>query len=368
MADLARMPHLLVAGATGAGKSVSVNAMIMSILYKASPDEVRMLMVDPKMLELSIYEGIPHLLLPVVTDAKKAALALRWAVEEMERRYALLSEAGVRSIDSYNTKVRAAAEAGTPLRARPPAPEPGVASPEQEAGAPLQPLPFYPGGGRRAGRPDDGGLTRGREQHHAPGADGPRGRHPPHPRHPAAVGRTCSLASSRPISPPASPSRWPRATTPAPSSTATAPRTFWGRGTCSTCLPVPAVCCGSTAPTSATPRSSGVVKFLAAQGQPEYDASILAPRGDAEVLEVEDELPGDAMYDQAVAVVAETRQASVSMVQRRLRIGYNRAARIVEQMEGEGIVGPADGAKPREVLISQLSPNAQPLYRPAASA
>ncbi|MBI3179376.1 MAG: DNA translocase FtsK 4TM domain-containing protein, partial [Deltaproteobacteria bacterium] len=112
MSNLASMPHLLVEGATGSGKSVSVNAMIMSILFKSTPDEVRMIMVDPKMLELSVYDGIPHLLLPVVTDPKKAALALRWAVEEMERRYHFLSELGVRNIDSYNQKVRAAAERG----------------------------------------------------------------------------------------------------------------------------------------------------------------------------------------------------------------------------------------------------------------
>src|SRR5207249_10185459 len=103
--DLARMPHLLVAGTTGSGKSVAVNAMITSLLYHCSPEDVRMIMVDPKMLELSIYEGVPHLLLPVVTDPKKANLALRWAVEEMERRYDLLAQMGVRDIASYNEKV-----------------------------------------------------------------------------------------------------------------------------------------------------------------------------------------------------------------------------------------------------------------------
>src|SRR5882672_10374416 len=105
VADLARMPHLLIAGTTGSGKSVAVNSMLVSMLLRATPEEVRFLMVDPKMLELSVYEGIPHLLLPVVTDAKKAAMALRWAVEEMERRYQLLADCGVRNIGSYNKKV-----------------------------------------------------------------------------------------------------------------------------------------------------------------------------------------------------------------------------------------------------------------------
>ncbi len=115
IADLAKMPHLLVAGTTGSGKSVGVNAMILSVLFKSTPEDARLIMIDPKMLELSIYEGIPHLLCPVVTDMKEAANALRWCVAEMERRYKLMSAMGVRNLASYNRKVKEAQDAGTPI-------------------------------------------------------------------------------------------------------------------------------------------------------------------------------------------------------------------------------------------------------------
>jgi len=136
VADLAKMPHLLVAGTTGSGKSVSVNTMVLSLIYKATPDEVRMIMVDPKMLELSVYEGIPHLLAPVVTDMKEAANALRWCVAEMERRYKLMSAVGVRNLAGFNRKVKDAEEAGTPLR------DPLVQMEEGEEPPHLQTLPF----------------------------------------------------------------------------------------------------------------------------------------------------------------------------------------------------------------------------------
>ena len=116
VADLARMPHLLIAGTTGSGKSVAINAMVLSLIYKATPEHVRMIMIDPKMLELSVYEGIPHLLSPVVTDMKQAANALRWCVAEMERRYQLMSALGVRNIGGFNRKVKEAAEAGKPIK------------------------------------------------------------------------------------------------------------------------------------------------------------------------------------------------------------------------------------------------------------
>ena len=241
--DLAKTPHVLVAGTTGSGKSVAVNAMIMSILLKATPEEVRFIMVDPKMLELSVYEGIPHLLLPVVTDPKKAALALRWAVEEMERRYQLLSEAGVRNIAGYNKLVDGAkgdARALLEKKKEAAAPKPkkpasllvvdvGEGESEDEAlarakeddslGVPLaggQPRgpadhaggqrggagraaaprrraptraeeAALPGGDhRRAGGSDDGRQPRGGDLHRPAGADGAGGRHPPHGGHPAA--------------------------------------------------------------------------------------------------------------------------------------------------------------------------------------
>ena len=182
--DLASMPHLLVAGTTGSGKSVAINAMILSLLYKASSSDVRMIMIDPKMLELSVYEGIPHLLAPVVTDMKHASNALRWCVVEMDRRYRLMSALGVRNIGGYNRKVSAAADGGTPIR------DP-LFQPDGDGGeAPsLATLPLDRRRRRRARRHDDADRQEGRGADRAPGAEGACRRHPPHPRHPATVRR-----------------------------------------------------------------------------------------------------------------------------------------------------------------------------------
>src|SRR5690606_20289936 len=138
VADLSRMPHLLVAGTTGSGKSVAVNAMVLSLLYKASAKDVRMLMIDPKMLELSVYQGIPHLLAPVVTDMREAANGLRWCVAEMERRYRLMSAVGVRNLAGFNKKVRDAQDSGQPLLDPLFKPDPG----SDEVAQPLETLPF----------------------------------------------------------------------------------------------------------------------------------------------------------------------------------------------------------------------------------
>jgi S-DNA-T family DNA segregation ATPase FtsK/SpoIIIE len=183
--DLAKMPHLLVAGTTGSGKSVGVNAMILSLIYKSEPKDVRMIMVDPKMLELSIYEGIPHLLAPVVTDMTKAANALHWCVGEMERRYKLMSALGVRNLSGFNSKINEAKKAGEHI------PNPFSLTANTEIGPePLQPHALHRGGDRRTGRPDDGGRQEDRGTHRAPGAEGPRLGHPPDPRH-AAAQRRC---------------------------------------------------------------------------------------------------------------------------------------------------------------------------------
>ena len=166
VADLAKMPHCLVAGTTGAGKSVGINAMILSLLYKAEARDVRLILIDPKMLEMSVYEGIPHLLCPVVTDMKQAANALNWCVGEMERRYKLMSKLGVRNLAGYNKKIAEAAERGEKL------PNPFSLTPE--APEPLERLPNIVVRDRRAGRPDDGGRQEDRGADRAPGAEGAR--------------------------------------------------------------------------------------------------------------------------------------------------------------------------------------------------
>jgi DNA segregation ATPase FtsK/SpoIIIE, S-DNA-T family len=363
--DLGKMPHLLVAGTTGAGKSVSVNAMIMSLLYNATPEDVRMIMVDPKMLELSMYEGIPHLLLPVVTDPKKANLALRWAVEEMERRYEILAEAGVRDIASYNRKVAKRADSG-----------PVELTVEDDQGNVLETVPVQmelptrapssPGGGAAAPAtrlpyivvvidefadlmmcaPKDVETSVARIAQKA-----------------RAAGIHLLLATQRPsvdvitgLIKANFPSRIAFQVTSKIDS-----RTILDQGGAEALLGQGDMLFSDRG--GALRRVHGclvqdeeiqkVVEFLRRQGKPVYDLEILRPRDEDEGGDsgVEDEDFSDELYDRAVALVAETRQASISMIQRRLRIGYNRAARMVERMEREGVVGPADGPNRREVLI-----------------
>ena len=344
VADLSRMPHLLVAGATGAGKSVSVNAMIMSILFKATPDEVRMIMVDPKMLELSVYEGIPHLLLPVVTDPKKAALALRWAVEEMERRYELLSETGVRGIDGYNEKIRAAQARGQKVTV--PSKD-GTDTPQV-----CEPMPYLmvivdelADLMMVASREVESSIMRLAQMARASGIHLILATQRPSvdvltgvikANFPTRIAfQVASRHDSRTII------------------DSNGAEHLLGRGDMLYLSPGAG---GLTRVHGAYVSDAEIeraVKFVRDQRAPSYDESILQPRDDEADTDGPPE-PHDEMYDQAVAIVAETRQASISMIQRRLRIGYNRAARMVERMETEGIVGPADGAKPRDVLVSSL--------------
>ncbi len=344
VADLSRMPHLLVAGATGAGKSVSVNAMIMSILFKATPEEVRMIMVDPKMLELSVYDGIPHLLLPVVTDPKKAALALRWAVEEMERRYELLSEVGVRSIDGYNAKVKAATECGKPVL---------VAARDGAEGEQVcAPLPYLM---VIVDELADLMMVASREVEISIMRLAQMAR---------AAGIHLILATQRPsvdvltgVIKANFPTRIAFQVASRHDSRtiidSNGAEHLLGRGDMLYLSPGAGGLTRVHGAYVADEEIERTVAFVRAQGTPNYDESILQPRGD-EGDGTEAAVVHDEMYDQAVSIVAETRQASISMIQRRLRIGYNRAARMVEQMETEGIVGPADGAKPRDVLVSAL--------------
>jgi S-DNA-T family DNA segregation ATPase FtsK/SpoIIIE len=391
--NLGKMPHLLVAGTTGSGKSVAVNSMITSLLYNASPDEVRFIMVDPKMLELSIYEGIPHLLLPVVTDPKKANLALRWAVEEMERRYEMLAKTGVRDIGSYNAKIEqalsgtaAAASSGPSKKIKVMLTGPDGTEQEVEL-SPEEAAPTNPDGIVEAEAPSEEDLSA-----EAAAVQAVRENAEPLPRKlpyivividefadlmmvapkdvetsvarlaqkARAAGLHLILATQRPsvdvitgLIKANFPSRIALQVASKIDS-----RTILDQSGAETLLGNGDMLFSDRG--TKLRRIHGaflsddevhrVVDFLKTQAKPVYDMEILKPREE----DAEDGAPADdfhdEFYDQAVAIVCETRQASVSFIQRRLQIGYNRAARLVEQMEREGIVGPANGAKPREII------------------
>ena len=345
--NLAKMPHLLVAGATGAGKSVSLNSMVCSLLYKADPEEVKFLMIDPKRLELSAYEGIPHLLHSVVYDPKAAALVLRWATEEMEIRYRLMAEKGVRNIERYNQKVEkevkdSRRKGGTLLKE--------TEGLEERTGENLSPLPYIvividelADLMMVSARDVEASLTRLAQMARAAGIH-------------------LLLATQRPsvdVLTGVIKANFPTRISFQVSSK-TDSRTILDANGAEHLL-------GSgdmlflPPGTSRLVRVHGayvseieilrVVEFWKKQGKPVYDHSILRAKEEAAEAETDGY---DEMYDQAVAVVAELRQASISMLQRRLRVGYNRAARMIEKMEQEGVVGPADGSKPREVYVKKL--------------
>jgi len=338
VANLASMPHLLIAGATGSGKSVCLNAIITSILFRATPEEVKFLMVDPKRLELSVYRDIPHLLHPVVVEPKKAAVALGWAVREMERRYKWMERVGVRNIDRYNARM---AKAGVPAQA--------VEGSEEE---PLpERLPYIV---VVIDELSDLMVVASREVEEA-------------------VLRLAQMARAAGIHLVVATQR---------------PSVDVLTGTIKINLPVRIAfqvtskfdsrtildtqgaehLLGSGDMLFLPPGTSGlqrihgayvsegevrrVVDFLKQQARPRYDPTVLqAPSSD---LEEDEEAELDEKYQEAVALARRLRQVSISSIQRHLRIGYNRAARIIERMEAEGIVGPADGSKPREVLVRSL--------------
>ncbi|HTC32914.1 MAG TPA: DNA translocase FtsK 4TM domain-containing protein [Bryobacteraceae bacterium] len=340
VAALESMPHLLIAGSTGAGKSVMLNSMIMSILYKSTPDEVRMILVDPKRLEMGLYEGIPHLLTPVITDPKKATNALRNAVLEMERRLKLLAGQGVRNIDQFNKKVRQLAS------------EPRSLFDEDEPQAEdLQPLPFILIVIDELA--DLMMLERGNvEEAVARLAQMAR-----------AVGMHLVLATQRPsvdvitgLIKANFPSRISfRVATRVDSRTVLdvmGAEHLLGKGDMLFLPP------GSSRLTRVhgafvtEAEINRVVEFWKAQARPDYDQTFLqAPPADEEDAEsAEFEGGDDPAYQDAVRVVLEMGKASTSTLQRRLRLGYGRAARILDMMQHEGIIGPPDGSKPREVL------------------
>ncbi len=347
--DLGRMPHLLVAGSTGSGKSVFLNAMICSILFRCRPEEVRFLLIDPKMLELSLYEGIPHLLLPVVTNPKKAALGLRWLVDEMERRYEILAERGVRNIDQYNRQVEKILKEATSHVYR----KRGDTLEEEKGEVVEEPvrLPYII---VVVDELADLMMVSSREVEEAITRLAQMAR---------AVGIHLILATQRPsvdVITGIIKANFPARISFQVSSKIDS-RTILDTIGAEHLL-------GAGDMLFLPPGSSKMVRvhgafiseieirrlvdFLKKQGEPEYDTSIIEEKRAMEARADEEDY--DEKYDEAVAFVAETGQASISLIQRRFRIGYNRAARIVERMEAEGIVGPSDGVKPREVLIHKM--------------
>jgi S-DNA-T family DNA segregation ATPase FtsK/SpoIIIE len=380
--DLAKAPHLLVAGATGSGKSVGVNAMICSLLYACTPEDVRMIMIDPKMLELSIYKDIPHLLLPVITDAEAANLALRWAVDEMERRYAILSDAQVRDLAGFNKKLPQLLEEWEGER-RMIEHESEQASAEANADGEDDVAAEFLGGVafNAAGEPIDviGGETMGMKL-------GERPEKMPYiviiidefadlmmvaskevetsVARIAAKARACGihliLATQRPS---------------VDVITGTIKNNFPSRIAFQVTSDIDS---RTILDTKGAKQLLGmgdmlymdrggqpqrvhgcyvseeeilkVVSFIKKQARPVYNHAIAAKR--EEDLEDEpNDKRADSLYDKAVQVVAETRKVSTSMIQRRLNIGYNRAAKIVEMMEADGVIGPARGTAPREVFV-----------------
>ena len=356
--DLAKMPHLLVAGTTGSGKSVAVNAMVLSLLYKASSKDVRMIMIDPKMLELSVYEGIPHLLAPVVTDMKEAANALRWCVAEMERRYKLMAAVGVRNLGGFNKKVKDAESAGQPLLDPLFRPNPDMPN---LAAEPLEPLPYivviideFADMMMIVGKKVEELIARLAQKARAAGV---------HlilaTQRPSVDVITGLIKANIPTRIAFQVSSKIDSRTILDQSGA---ETLLGHGDM---LYLP--------PGTATPeRVHGafvddhevhhVVAWLKSQGAPQYISGVLEEVqatsdgkfiNDSGLPQDGEEGGGDAdtqLYDKAVAIVTQTRRASISGVQRHLRIGYNRAARLVEQMEQDGVVSAPQHNGNREVL------------------
>jgi S-DNA-T family DNA segregation ATPase FtsK/SpoIIIE len=343
VASLETMPHLLIAGSTGSGKSVMINSLIMSILYKSTPDEVRMIMVDPKRVELGMYEGVPHLLTPVITDPRKATNALRNAVGEMERRLRLLAEHGARNIDQFNKKVRTLA--GQPRSL--------FEDPQESAAAEeLKPLPYIL---ILIDELADLMMLEGRNVEESVTRLAQMAR---------AVGMHLVLATQRPsvdvitgIIKANFPARISfRVATRVDSRTildVMGSEHLLGKGDMLFLPP------GSSRLTRVhgafvtENEINSVVDFWKAQAKPEYDQSfLLAPPNEDGDVEIEDESSGeqDPMYEDALRVVLEMGKASTSTLQRRLRLGYGRAARILDMMYRDGVIGPPDGSKPREVL------------------
>jgi DNA segregation ATPase FtsK/SpoIIIE, S-DNA-T family len=354
------MPHVIVAGATGAGKSVGLNVMLTSLLYRKNPSDLRLLMIDPKVVELAPFDGIPHMLLPVVTDMKQAATALKWAVDEMERRYQLFADAGTKNIGTYN------AWAGRVQRGETKNPAAKIVLAKDEHGNITGVAPgdgdvgFVP-------LPDtlpqivivvdefaDLMMQQGKEVEAAVARLAQKSR---------AAGMHVILATQRPsvdVITGMIKANFPtriayRVAQKVDSRTILdeqGAEHLLGRGDMLIKLNGTNETKRVQCPMVSEEEVQAVTDFLRSQGEPVYDENILKPRDDDDANAApEDDAEQDPMYDQAVQLVADTRRCSTSWLQRKLALGYNRAARIVETMERRGIVGPAQGAKDREVLI-----------------
>ena len=330
--DLATMPHLLIAGSTGTGKSVALNSMLSSVLFRATPDEVRLIMIDPKRLELGMYEDIPHLLTPVVVDPKQAANALRWAVREMEDRYKTLAAEGVRNIEQFNRNVRHQLE------------DPSA----EREGDPLKPLAYII---VVIDELADLMMVASNEVEESIARLAQMAR---------AVGIHLLLATQRPSVDVIT--GLIKANLPARISFRVSSKTdsrtildgngaeqLLGRGDMLFLPPASSRVVRLHGPYISEQESARLASFLRKQGKPTYNESITAEEGPAMAVAMEK----DDLYDEAARIVVSSGQASISYLQRRLRIGFSRAARLVDMMEVDGLVSPGTGGKPREVLVDK---------------
>jgi S-DNA-T family DNA segregation ATPase FtsK/SpoIIIE len=337
ISDLQKMPHLLMAGSTGTGKSVSLNAMILSLLYRCRPDQVKMIMIDPKRLELGLYQDIPHLLVPVVTEPKIAQNALKWAVMEMESRYKKLAKRGVRNLEAYNEQVKQL-------------PIPGLNDQAAEEDD-RDPLPYIvviidelADLMMSAPREVEESITRLAQMARAVGIHLILATQRPSvdvitglikANFPARISfRVASKVDSRTIL------------------DSNGAEQLLGRGDMLFLPPGSSRLMRVHGPLATEEEVSAVVEFLKQQGKPAYNERILeSPEERAEFGESDGQI--DALYDDAVKIVMEMGKASTSVLQRRLRIGYGRAASLLDAMERDGLVGPPDGTKPRAVLVER---------------
>ncbi|HZF35722.1 MAG TPA: DNA translocase FtsK 4TM domain-containing protein [Candidatus Angelobacter sp.] len=356
--DLARMPHLLIAGTTGSGKSVAINTMILSLIYRLSPDACKFIMIDPKMLELSVYDGIPHLLAPVVTEPRKAIVALKWTVREMEQRYRAMSKLGVRNIEGYNLRIAQARDNGETLTRKVQTgfdPETGAPIYEEEPIA-LDALPLIVVVVDEmadlmlvAGKDIEAAIQRLAQMARAAGIHIIMATQRPSvdvitgtikANFPTRVSfHVTSRIDSRTI----------LGETGAEQLLGQGDMLYMANGGRITRVHGPLV----------TDREvEAVVRFLKDQGEPTYIEDVTREEDEPGVdLDSDDGGSGDALYDEAVAIVCRERKASTSFIQRHLQIGYNRAARIIERMEKEGVVSEANRVGKREVLARNIDGN-----------